>query len=60
MNVNLRGLIVGTQLVIPDMVAAGRGRIINVTSEAGGTSVASHPNDCRRRVSPFGTSDRRS
>ena len=35
MNVNLRGLIVGTQLVIPDMVAAGRGRIINVTSEAG-------------------------
>ncbi len=35
MNVNLRGLIVGTQLVIPDMVAAGRGRIINITSQAG-------------------------
>jgi NAD(P)-dependent dehydrogenase (short-subunit alcohol dehydrogenase family) len=35
MNVHLRQLIVGTQLVIPDMVAAGRGRIINVTSGAG-------------------------
>jgi len=35
MNVNLRGLVLATQLVLPDMVAAGRGRIINITSQAG-------------------------
>ena len=35
MNVNVRGLVLATQLVLPDMVAAGRGRIINITSQAG-------------------------
>ena len=35
MNVNVRGLVLATQLVLPDMVAAGRGRIINMTSQAG-------------------------
>ena len=35
MDVNLRGLVLATQLVLPDMVAAGRGRIINITSQAG-------------------------
>jgi NAD(P)-dependent dehydrogenase (short-subunit alcohol dehydrogenase family) len=35
MDVNLRGLFTCTQLVVPTMIAAGRGRIINMTSEAG-------------------------
>jgi NAD(P)-dependent dehydrogenase (short-subunit alcohol dehydrogenase family) len=35
MDVNLRGIVLCTQLVLPDMVAAGRGRIINLTSQAG-------------------------
>jgi NAD(P)-dependent dehydrogenase (short-subunit alcohol dehydrogenase family) len=35
MNVNVRGLVLCTRLVMPDMIAAGSGRIINVTSQAG-------------------------
>src|SRR3954447_7801062 len=35
MDVNVRGLVRCSQLVLPEMVARGRGRIINVTSEAG-------------------------
>jgi NAD(P)-dependent dehydrogenase (short-subunit alcohol dehydrogenase family) len=35
MDVNLRGLVLTTQLVLPGMVARHRGRIINVTSQAG-------------------------
>jgi NAD(P)-dependent dehydrogenase (short-subunit alcohol dehydrogenase family) len=35
MDVNLRGIILASQLVLPEMVARGRGRIINVTSQAG-------------------------
>jgi NAD(P)-dependent dehydrogenase (short-subunit alcohol dehydrogenase family) len=35
MDVNVRGTVLGTRLALPDMIAAGRGRIINITSEAG-------------------------
>jgi NAD(P)-dependent dehydrogenase (short-subunit alcohol dehydrogenase family) len=35
MDVNVRGLVLATQLVLPDMVAKRRGRIINLTSQAG-------------------------
>jgi NAD(P)-dependent dehydrogenase (short-subunit alcohol dehydrogenase family) len=35
MDVNLRGIVLCTRLVLPDMVGAGRGRIINLTSQAG-------------------------
>jgi NAD(P)-dependent dehydrogenase (short-subunit alcohol dehydrogenase family) len=35
MDVNLRGIILCSQLVLPEMVARRRGRIINVTSQAG-------------------------
>jgi NAD(P)-dependent dehydrogenase (short-subunit alcohol dehydrogenase family) len=35
MDVNVRGTVLGARLVLPDMVAAGRGRIINITSQAG-------------------------
>jgi NAD(P)-dependent dehydrogenase (short-subunit alcohol dehydrogenase family) len=35
MDVNLRGIILASQLVLPEMVARRRGRIINVTSQAG-------------------------
>ena len=35
MDVNVRGIVLCSQLVLPDMVAAGRGRIINLTSQAG-------------------------
>jgi NAD(P)-dependent dehydrogenase (short-subunit alcohol dehydrogenase family) len=35
LDVNVRGLVLATQLVLPDMVAAGRGRIISITSQAG-------------------------
>jgi NAD(P)-dependent dehydrogenase (short-subunit alcohol dehydrogenase family) len=35
MDVNVRGTVLGAQLVLPDMIAAGRGRIINITSQAG-------------------------
>ena len=35
MDVNVRGLVRATQLVLPDMVARRRGRIINLTSQAG-------------------------
>ena len=35
MDVNLRGLLLTTQLVVPEMVARGRGRIINMASQAG-------------------------
>jgi NAD(P)-dependent dehydrogenase (short-subunit alcohol dehydrogenase family) len=35
MDVNVRGLVLCTRLVMPDMIAAGRGRVINVTSQAG-------------------------
>jgi NAD(P)-dependent dehydrogenase (short-subunit alcohol dehydrogenase family) len=34
-DVNVRGLVLGTQLVLPDMIAARHGRIINITSQAG-------------------------
>ena len=35
MEVNVRGVLVGTQLVLPDMIARGGGRIINLASQAG-------------------------
>jgi NAD(P)-dependent dehydrogenase (short-subunit alcohol dehydrogenase family) len=35
MDVNVRGIVLCAQLVLPDMVAARRGRIINITSQAG-------------------------
>jgi NAD(P)-dependent dehydrogenase (short-subunit alcohol dehydrogenase family) len=35
MDVNVRGTVLGSRLVLPEMVAAGRGRIINITSQAG-------------------------
>ena len=35
MDVNVRGIVLCAQLVLPDMVAARRGRIINLTSQAG-------------------------
>jgi NAD(P)-dependent dehydrogenase (short-subunit alcohol dehydrogenase family) len=35
MDVNVRGTVLGARLVLPEMVAAGRGRIINITSQAG-------------------------
>ena len=35
MDVNVRGIVLCSQLVLPEMVAAGRGRIINITSQAG-------------------------
>jgi NAD(P)-dependent dehydrogenase (short-subunit alcohol dehydrogenase family) len=35
MDVNLRGILLCSQLVLPDMVAQRHGRIINVTSQAG-------------------------
>jgi NAD(P)-dependent dehydrogenase (short-subunit alcohol dehydrogenase family) len=35
MEVNVRGVVLATQLVLPDMVAAGLGRVINITSQAG-------------------------
>ena len=35
MDVNVRGLLLATNLVLPNMVARGRGRILNLTSEAG-------------------------
>jgi NAD(P)-dependent dehydrogenase (short-subunit alcohol dehydrogenase family) len=35
MDVNVRGIVLCSQLVLPDMVAARRGRIINITSQAG-------------------------
>jgi NAD(P)-dependent dehydrogenase (short-subunit alcohol dehydrogenase family) len=34
-DVNLRGTVLATQLVLPDMVASRHGRIINITSQAG-------------------------
>ena len=34
-DVNVRGILLGTQLVLPSMVARRRGRIINITSQAG-------------------------
>jgi NAD(P)-dependent dehydrogenase (short-subunit alcohol dehydrogenase family) len=35
LEVNLRGLMLCSRLVLPEMVARGRGRIVNVTSKAG-------------------------
>jgi NAD(P)-dependent dehydrogenase (short-subunit alcohol dehydrogenase family) len=35
MEVNLRGIVLCCQLVLPEMVGAGHGRIINITSQAG-------------------------
>jgi NAD(P)-dependent dehydrogenase (short-subunit alcohol dehydrogenase family) len=35
MDVNVRGLVLCTQHVLPDMIATGGGRIINITSQAG-------------------------
>jgi NAD(P)-dependent dehydrogenase (short-subunit alcohol dehydrogenase family) len=34
-DVNLRGVVLASRLALPDMIAAGAGRIINVTSQAG-------------------------
>ena len=35
MDVNVRGTVLASRLVLPQMIAAGHGRIINITSEAG-------------------------
>jgi NAD(P)-dependent dehydrogenase (short-subunit alcohol dehydrogenase family) len=35
LDVNVRGIVLCTQLVLPDMIAGGRGCIINLTSQAG-------------------------
>src|SRR4051794_16156052 len=35
MDVNVRGTVLSSRLVLPQMIAAGHGRIINITSEAG-------------------------
>ena len=35
MDVNVRGTVLATQLALPDMITHGRGRIINITSQAG-------------------------
>jgi NAD(P)-dependent dehydrogenase (short-subunit alcohol dehydrogenase family) len=34
-EINLRGVVACTRLVLPDMIARGRGRILNITSHAG-------------------------
>jgi NAD(P)-dependent dehydrogenase (short-subunit alcohol dehydrogenase family) len=34
-DVNLRGTVLASRLVLPEMVSMGRGRIINITSQAG-------------------------
>jgi NAD(P)-dependent dehydrogenase (short-subunit alcohol dehydrogenase family) len=35
LDVNLRGTVLATQLVLPDMIAGRHGRIVNITSQAG-------------------------
>ena len=35
MDVNVRGTVLASRLVLPQMIAGGHGRIINITSEAG-------------------------
>jgi NAD(P)-dependent dehydrogenase (short-subunit alcohol dehydrogenase family) len=35
MEVNVRGILIGTQLVLPDMVERRHGRVLNMTSQAG-------------------------
>jgi NAD(P)-dependent dehydrogenase (short-subunit alcohol dehydrogenase family) len=35
MEVNLRSVLTGTQLVLPSMITRGHGRIVNITSQAG-------------------------
>jgi NAD(P)-dependent dehydrogenase (short-subunit alcohol dehydrogenase family) len=35
MDVNVRGIVLCTQHVLPDMIASGGGRVINITSQAG-------------------------
>jgi NAD(P)-dependent dehydrogenase (short-subunit alcohol dehydrogenase family) len=35
MDVNVRGTVLASRLVLPDMIAAEQGRIINITSQAG-------------------------
>jgi acyl-CoA synthetase (AMP-forming)/AMP-acid ligase II/NAD(P)-dependent dehydrogenase (short-subunit alcohol dehydrogenase family) len=35
MRVNLRSVVTGVQLVVPSMIARGRGRVLNITTEAG-------------------------
>jgi NAD(P)-dependent dehydrogenase (short-subunit alcohol dehydrogenase family) len=35
MDVNVRGIVLATRLVLPEMVARRRGRIVNMTSQAG-------------------------
>jgi 5-hydroxydodecatetraenal polyketide synthase CpkA len=35
MDVNVRGTVLASRLVLPAMIAAGRGRIVNITSQAG-------------------------
>ena len=35
MEVNVRGILIGTQLVLPEMVERRHGRILNMTSQAG-------------------------
>ncbi|AXT86526.1 short-chain dehydrogenase [Aeromicrobium sp. A1-2] len=40
LDINLRGVITGTKLVAPDMIARGRGHIINVASAVGRIAVA--------------------
>ena len=50
MDVNVRGLVLATQLVLPDMIARRRGRIINLSSQAGRVPLAARvrPTRCRR------------
>jgi hypothetical protein len=47
MEVNLRGTLLSTQLVLPEVVGRRRGRIVNVSGRARGVPVAAVSAYCR-------------
>ena len=52
MEVNVRGVLIGTQLVLPDMVARGGGRVINMPARPACSGGRRCPGTrCRRRRS---------
>jgi NADP-dependent 3-hydroxy acid dehydrogenase YdfG len=48
-EVNLGGTVALTSIVLPDMIAAGHGRILNITSNAGATDGRCDPPTRPRR-----------
>ena len=55
MDINVHGVILGMKLVLPRMIARGRGHVVNIASQAGKYGVAGRRHLLREQGTPSST-----